>query len=93
MNYGAPTKTHNRKRSSAWLEQDESENVSLAYTPVNLSDMPAKRLQNSQGAAVQAKPLLKYDAQKLLLNLSFTRCFVTANYNVEDCSLHGLGAE
>ncbi len=72
---------HSRKRSSAWIEQDENENVSLAYAPVNLIDLPAKRLQNRQGAPVHAKRLLKYDAQKLLSNLAFTSFYVTANFH------------
>ena len=72
--------SHSRKRSSAWIDQDERENVSMAYTPVNLTDLPAKRLQNSHGAAVISKPLLKYDAQKMLGNLAFTRFYVTANF-------------
>jgi hypothetical protein len=71
---------HSRKRSSAWLEADELENVSLAYTPVNLIDLPSKRLQNSLGAPIASKPALKYDAQKLLSTLAFTRFYVTANF-------------
>ncbi|KAK5173380.1 uncharacterized protein LTR77_002061 [Saxophila tyrrhenica] len=71
---------HSRKRSSAWVEEDETAHVSLAYTPANPTSLPSKRLQNKKGAAVTAKPLLKYDAQKFLSNLAFTRFYVTANF-------------
>lgn len=82
MQYELPSPTHSRKRSSAWVTDDE--NVSRAYTPVNLEDMPSKRLQNSRGEAVAGKPLLRYDAQKLLNNLAFTRFYVTANFQNYD---------
>ena len=78
MQYELPSPSHSRKRSSAWVADDE--NVARAYATVNLEDMPSKRLQNSRGDPIQAKQLLKYDAQKLLNNLAFTRFFVTANF-------------
>ena len=78
MQYELPSPSHSRKRSSAWVADDE--NVARAYAVVNLEDMPSKRMQNSRGEAIQAKKLFKYDAQKLLNNLAFTRFFVTANF-------------
>ena len=78
MQYTLPSPTHSRKRSSAWVTDDE--NVAKVYTPVNLEDMPSKRFQNRYGEAVHTKPRLKYDAEKLLNQLAFTRFYVTANF-------------
>lgn len=78
MQYELPSPSHSRKRSSAWITDDE--NVAQAYTPVNLVDMPSKRFQNQRGEAVHAKPLLRYNVQKLLNHLAFTRFYVTANF-------------
>lgn len=73
--------THTRKRSSAWLEEDSHPNVSLAYTPLNPTSLPSKRLQNSSGTGIATtKPSVKYDAQRLLGNLAFTRFYVTENF-------------
>jgi hypothetical protein len=71
---------HSRKRSSAWVEQDENENIPMAYAPLEPIEAPSKRLQNNQGAPVIAKPTIKYQAQRLLSNLAFTRVYVTANF-------------
>ena len=78
MQYELPSPTHSRKRSSAWVTDEE--NNSQVYTPVNPADMPSKRFQNKHGEAVHAKPLLRYNAHKVLNHLAFTRFYVTANF-------------
>ncbi|KAK3712615.1 hypothetical protein LTR37_009058 [Vermiconidia calcicola] len=78
MQYELPSPSRNRKRSSAWLTEDED--ISQVYTSIKLEDTPSKRLQNSRGEAVHSKPLLRYNAPKLLNNLAFTRFYVTKNF-------------
>lgn len=73
--------SHSRKRSSAWIDEDTANDnsyIAQAYASVTLEDAPVKRLQNARGEAVT--PILKYNAQRLLNNLAFTRFYVTANF-------------
>ena len=83
--------TRGRKRS-VW--ERESENDSNGnnheidtniYTADDLEETsPAKRLQNSQGEAITIPPPrrpLKFNAQRLLNTLAFTRLSLTANFS------------
>lgn len=77
MQYDHQNPSRSRKRSSAWIDYDIDLNES---PPNNPEDTPSKRLLNSRGEAVPTKPLMRYNVQKLLNHLAFTRIFVTANF-------------
>ena len=70
--------THSRKRS-VWDLEEEDDTVNTLHSAIDLQETPAKRLQNSQGEAIKRQPI-KYNAQKLLCNLAFTRFYVTENF-------------
>jgi hypothetical protein len=78
MQYDLPNPPRSRKRSSAWIADDDNNPEESLST--NLEDLPSKRLLNNRGEAIPTKPLIKYNAQKLLNHLAFTRIYVTANF-------------
>ena len=78
---------HSRKRSAAFLSDDTTNDnlSSIPATPNDEPDAPSKRLQNSSGVAIPtSQPKLRYNAQRLLNNLAFTRLYVTANFPAWD---------
>ena len=84
MHTDTPNPLRNRKRSSAWITNDDLDPVD--DTPANAEDMPSKRLLNNRGESVQTGRIIKYNVQKLLNNLAFTRIYVTANFHNYDPS-------
>jgi hypothetical protein len=79
MDADAPNTSRGRKRSSAWIANGDVDAVE--YPSVNLEDTPSKRLLNNRGEPVQTGRLTKYNVQKLLNHLAFTRVYVTANFH------------
>ena len=79
--------SHSRKRSSAWVENDIKDVPSVYAPDISVEEAPSKRLQNARGEAIETtRPVLRYDAQKLLNALAFTRLYVTANFQFYDPS-------
>lgn len=78
MHPGIPSPSRARKRSSAWITNDDLHAVE--GTPASAEDMPSKRLLNNHGEPVQTGRIIKYNVQKLLNHLAFTRFYVTANF-------------
>ena len=73
-----PDPSRSRKRSSAWIADDDINEYESQLT--NIEDTPSKRLLSNRGEAIPTKPLIRYNGQKLLNHLAFTRIYVTANF-------------
>lgn len=77
---------HSRKRSAAFLSEDTTTNDTTfsgkTNDPINeQQDGPSKRLLHNSGIPLSTShPKLKYNAQRLLNNLAFTRLYITANF-------------
>ena len=79
MQTDASGPSRGRKRSSAWITNEDLDSVE--DTPASHEDMPSKRLLNNRGEPVQTGRVVKYNVQKLLNHLAFTRVYVTANFH------------
>lgn len=83
---------HSRKRSAAFLSEDTETNGGINLTSTQEpngadpeQDTPSKRLQHNSGIALATtQPKLKYNVQRLLNNLAFTRLYVTSNFQAWD---------
>ena len=78
MQDGRPSPSRNRKRTSAWIDDDSFASDDVASPEAEYT--PSKRLLNARGEAIQTTRVIKYNAQKLLNHLAFTRVYVTANF-------------
>lgn len=86
--YRHPARMHSRKRSAAFLSEDTSNGILASNGTPNIDDSieeqdePSKRLQHNTGVPIATtQPRLRYNAQRLLNNLAFTRLYVTANFH------------
>lgn len=78
MSYEPSNASRGRKRSSVWIATDEEmpHNDSTTHP----EDEPSKKLLSNRGEAIHTNPQVKYNTQKLLNHLAFTRVYVTANF-------------
>lgn len=79
MQHDSQGPSRSRKRSSAWISEDAVD-INDDETP-EPDYNPSKRQVNSRGEAIQTNRVTRYDAQKLLNHLAFTRVYVTANFH------------
>ena len=80
---------HSRKRSAAFLDDTSTNGTTFEAQTTNANgdqqDGPSKRLLHNSGIPLAtSKSILRYNAQRLLNNLAFTRLYVTANFQSWD---------